>query len=69
MDPSKYYQTNKGRLLAFGTVLIVLGIVLFFAKGIQDALVLPVFGVVLLIAGVLYKPRQKKSENLTSGTP
>jgi hypothetical protein len=46
-----------------------LGIVLFFAKGIQDALVLPVFGVVLLIAGVLYKPRQKKSENLTSGTP
>ena len=62
MDPSKYYQTNKGRLLAFGTVLIVLGIVLFFAKGIQDALVLPVFGVVLLIAGILYKPKQKKVE-------
>ncbi len=69
MDPSKYYQTNKGRLLAFGTVLIVLGVVLFFAKGIQDAVVLPVFGVVLLIAGVLYKPRQKKPENLTSDTP
>ncbi len=63
MDPSKYYQTNKGRLLAFGTVLIVLGIVLFFAKGIQDALVLPVFGLVLLIAGIIYNPRQKKSEN------
>ncbi len=48
-------------LLAFGTVLIVLGIVLFFAKGIQDALVLPIFGVVLLIAGILYKPRKKKT--------
>ena len=69
MDPSKYYQTNKGRLLAFGTILIVLGIVLFFARGVQDALVLPVVGVVLLIAGVIYKPRQKKSENLTIGTP
>jgi uncharacterized membrane protein HdeD (DUF308 family) len=62
LDPSKYYQTNKGRLLAFGTILIVLGIVLFFAKGVQDALVLPVFGVVLLIAGVVHKPRQKKVE-------
>jgi uncharacterized membrane protein HdeD (DUF308 family) len=60
LDPSKYYQTNKGRLLAFGTVLIVLGIVLFFAKGIQDALVLPVFGIVLLIAGILYNPKKKE---------
>lgn len=59
MDPSKYYQTNKGRLLAFGTILIVLGVVLFFAKGIQDALVLPVIGKVLLIAGILYTPRKK----------
>jgi uncharacterized membrane protein HdeD (DUF308 family) len=59
LDPSKYYQTNKGRLLAFGIILIVLGIVLFFARGVQDALVLPVVGVVLLIAGVIYKPRKK----------
>jgi len=46
-----------------------LGIVLFFAKGIQDAVVLPVFGVVLLIAGVIYKPRKKKTENVTSDSP
>ena len=62
MDPSNYYQdTERGRLLAFGTILIVLGIVPFFARGVQDALIVfPVVGIVLLIAGILYKPRKKE---------
>jgi uncharacterized membrane protein HdeD (DUF308 family) len=59
VDWSIYYQTNKGRLLAMGSILIVLGLVLYFARGVQDALVLPIVGVVLLIAGVIYKPRKK----------
>ncbi len=70
VDMKEYYQTNKGRLLGIGGILIVVGIVLFFARGIQEAvLVLPIFGAVLLIAGIIYNPRQKKQENLTSDTP
>jgi hypothetical protein len=43
-----------------------LGLVLFFARGVEAALVLPIVGIVLLIAGIIYKPRQKKTENVTS---
>ena len=59
----------KGRLLAMGCILIVLGLVLYFARGIETTLVLPIVGIVLLIAGVLYKPHQKKTENATSDAP
>jgi len=61
-----YYQTKKGRLLAMGSILIVLGLVLYFARGVDArVLVLPIVGIVLLIAGVIYKPR-KKTENVAS---
>jgi uncharacterized membrane protein HdeD (DUF308 family) len=49
-----------------GCILIVLGLAVFAARGIEAALVLPVVGIVLLIAGVLYKPRKKKTENVAS---
>jgi uncharacterized membrane protein HdeD (DUF308 family) len=58
----------KLRLLVGGPVLIVLGLVLYLVRGIEAALVLPVVGIVLLIAGVIYRPR-KKTENTTSATP
>ena len=69
VDWKDYYQTNKGRLLGIGGILIVVGLVIYFARGQEVALVLPIVGIVLFIAGVIYKPRQKKPENLTSGTP
>ena len=60
-----YYQTNKGRFLGIGGILIVVGFVLYFVRGQEAVLVLPIVGVVLFIAGVFYKPR-KKIENVTS---
>ena len=48
------------RLPIGGTILIVLGLIIYFVKGFTAVLALPVIGVVLIIAGVLYKPRQKK---------
>ena len=69
VDLKDYYQTTKGRLLGFGGILIVVGLVLYFAKHVNGAvLVLPIIGVVLFIAGVIYKPR-KKTENVTSNAP
>jgi len=58
----------KGRLLVIGCILIVLGLVFFVARGSDAALVLPVIGIVLLIAGLLYKPRKRKIENITRDT-
>jgi len=52
-----------------GPVLIVLGLVLYLVRGVEAILVLPVVGIVLLIAGVIYKPHQKKTENISSETP
>ena len=49
----------KLRLLVGGPILIVLGLVIYLVRGTELALVLPVVGIVLLIAGVLYKPRKK----------
>ena len=70
MDWGIYYQTNKGRLLAMGGILIVLGLFLYFARGIDArVLILPVVGIVLLIAGILYKPRKKKTENVATDSP
>ena len=62
VDWRNYYQTNKGRLLAMGSILIVLGLYLYFARGVEATLVLPIVGIVLLIAGVIYKPRKKADE-------
>jgi uncharacterized membrane protein HdeD (DUF308 family) len=59
VDWSEYYQTNKGRLLGIGSILIIVGLIFYFARGTESVLVLPVFGAVLLIAGVIYKPRKK----------
>jgi uncharacterized membrane protein HdeD (DUF308 family) len=56
----------KLRLLVGGPILIVLGLVLYLVRGTEAVLVLPVVGVVLLIAGVIYKPRRKKTENVDS---
>ena len=58
VDMKDYYQTNKGRLLGIGGILIVVGLVLYFARGQEAALVLPIVGIVLFIAGVIYKPRK-----------
>jgi len=67
VDWTIYYQTNKGRLLAMGGILIVLGLVLYFARGVDARVfILPVVGIVLLIAGVIYKPRKKKTENIAN---
>ena len=58
----------KRRLLIGGPTLIVLGLVIYLLRGIEAVLLLPVIGLVLIIAGVLYKPR-KKTVNITSDTP
>jgi uncharacterized membrane protein HdeD (DUF308 family) len=68
VDWKDYYQTNKGRLLGIGAILTVVGLGLYLARGVETALVLPIVGIVLLIAGVIYKPR-KKTENATSDAP
>ncbi|MGD0995041.1 MAG: hypothetical protein ABR909_05900 [Candidatus Bathyarchaeia archaeon] len=52
----------KGRLLVVGCILIVLGLVLFVARGVAATLGLAGVGVVLLIVGIVYKPKQKKVE-------
>jgi hypothetical protein len=52
----------KLRLLVGGPVLIVLGLALYFARGNEATLALVAIGVVLLIAGVLWRPRKKKTE-------
>jgi C4-dicarboxylate transporter len=54
----------KRRLLVGGPILVVLGLAVYIIKGAQLALVLPVIGVVLLILGVLYKPKPKKKLEL-----
>ena len=56
----------KLRLLVGGPVLIVLGLVIYLIRGIEAALILPIVGIVLLIIGVIYKPRKKKTENVAS---
>jgi C4-dicarboxylate transporter len=54
----------KRRLLVGGPILVVVGLAVYLVKGAQLALVLPVIGVVLLILGVLYKPKPKKKPEL-----
>jgi uncharacterized membrane protein HdeD (DUF308 family) len=59
VDMKDYYETNKGRLLGIGGLLIIVGLVLYFSRGKEVVLALPIVGIVLFIAGVLYKPRKK----------
>ena len=68
VDMKDYYQTNKGRLLGIGGILIIVGLVLYFARHQEFVLILPIVGAVLFIAGVIYKPRQKKTENVANST-
>ena len=68
VDMKDYYQTNKGRLLGIGGILIVVGLVLYFARGQEAVLVLPIVGIVLFIAGVIYKP-SKRTKNATNSSP
>ena len=56
----------KLRLLVGGPILIILGLALYLIRGTELALILPIVGIVLLIAGVIYKPRKKKTENVAS---
>jgi uncharacterized membrane protein HdeD (DUF308 family) len=65
VDWSDYYQTNKGRLLGIGGILIVVGLAFYLARGVEAVLILPVIGAVLFIAGIIYKPH-RKTENVTS---
>jgi uncharacterized membrane protein HdeD (DUF308 family) len=62
VDMKDYYQTNKGRLLGIGGILILVGLILYFARHQEVVLVLPIVGIVLFIAGVLYKPHKKTTE-------
>ncbi len=50
----------KGRLLIMGCILIVLGLVLFVARGFPATLGLVGVGAVLLIAGVIYRPKPEE---------
>jgi uncharacterized membrane protein HdeD (DUF308 family) len=59
VDMKDYYQTNKGRLLGIGGILIVVGLILFFTRHQEVILILPIVGIVLFIAGVVYKPKKK----------
>jgi len=65
VDWSDYYQTNKGRLLGIGGILTIVGLILYFARGNETVLILPVIGIVLFIAGIIYKPH-KKTENVAN---
>jgi uncharacterized membrane protein HdeD (DUF308 family) len=60
VDMKDYYQTNKGRLLGIGGILILVGLVLYFARHQEAVLILSIVGVVLFIAGVIYKPKSKQ---------
>jgi hypothetical protein len=49
----------KRRLLIGGPILIVLGLIIYALRGIEAVLILPVIGVIVLIIGVIYKPKKK----------
>jgi hypothetical protein len=49
----------KRRLLIGGPILIVLGFIIYALRGIEAVRLLPVIGVIVLIIGVIYKPKKK----------
>jgi hypothetical protein len=67
VDMKDYYQTNKGRLLGIGGILIVVGVVLYFASGQEAVLELPIVGAVLFMP-VLFinRARRKKTSPATA---
>lgn len=50
----------KRRLMIGGSVLIVLGLIIYAVKGFTTVLALPVIGAVIIIAGILYNPKNKE---------
>jgi uncharacterized membrane protein HdeD (DUF308 family) len=42
-----------------GLFIIVIGIVIYFWRGLEIVLVLPVLGAILVIAGFAWKPKKK----------
>jgi hypothetical protein len=57
----------KRRLMIGGSVLIVLGLIIYAVKGFQPVLALPILGAVIIIAGIIYKPKKKgqTADNIT----
>jgi len=56
----KSVNSMKLRLLLMGCILIVLGVAVYSARGVETALILPVIGIVLLIGGIIYPNRLKQ---------
>lgn len=55
----------KLKMLIMGCILIILGSVIYFLKGVDiRVLILPVVGIVLLIGGIVYPNRKKGQEAL-----
>jgi uncharacterized membrane protein HdeD (DUF308 family) len=52
----------KLRLLVMGCILIILGTMLYFGRGLADALILPVVGIVLLVGGAIYTPNRVRQK-------
>jgi uncharacterized membrane protein HdeD (DUF308 family) len=69
VEPVSWISNIKLRLIVGGPVLIVLGLVLYLARGVEATLALVAIGMALLIAGVLYKPSKKKTKNVTNDAP
>ena len=49
------WNSARAKLIVVGPILIVLGLVLYVARGEIAVLVFPVIGVILLIAGVIWE--------------
>jgi len=64
VDVIVFLNSMKLRLLLMGCILIILGTVLYFARGVVDALILPGIGIVLLVGGIFY-PNRVKQETVT----
>ena len=52
----------KLRLLLMGCILIILGAGFYFERGVADALILAVIGIVLLVGGIIYPNPVKQKE-------
>ncbi len=51
----------KLKLLVMGCILIIIGAVLYFARGL-DTLIIAAVGIVLLIGGIIYPDKVKQKE-------